>query len=155
MYCADCGHESTPGLSYCKRCGAGLGPPANTADTEHTIAKPFAVLWPIALVSIVGLVGFFMTIASLSDRSFEPRALIAISAFAGATVLGVVALLIWLLMQLAGIRHASHAGRGRGSVSPGSTQPQLQAPPASAPSITENTTRNFDPVRLRDRSTSE
>lgn len=156
MYCPVCGAESTPGLNYCKRCGAGLGPPANAVDTGHAIAKPVAMLWPVALVSAVGLIGFFMTIANLSDKNFEPRALIAISAFAGATVLGVVGLLIWLLMQLSGIRHGtSHGDRGRGSVSAGSTQPQLQAPPASVPSITENTTRNFDPARIRDRSTSE
>ena len=156
MYCPVCGAESTSGLNYCKRCGAGLGPAANATDTGHAIAKPFATLWPVAIVSIVGLVGFFMTIANLSDRNFEPRALIGVSAFAGATVVCVVGLLIWLLMQLSGIRHvSSHAGRDRGSLTTGSTQPQLQAPPASVSSVTENTTRNFDAARLRDRNTSE
>ena len=107
MYCAVCGAESTPGLNYCKRCGSGLGSPANAPDTGHSVAKPFAMLMPVALVSIVGLFGYFMTVESLSDRMIEPRALIAVCAFAGATVLGVVGLMIWLLMQLSGARPAT------------------------------------------------
>jgi hypothetical protein len=114
------------------------------------------MLWPVALVSLVGLIGLFATLANLAEKGVEPRAMIAIAAFSGATVLGVVGLLIWLLMQLTGMRHgALHADRGTRSVSGSSTQPQLQAPPASIPSVTENTTRNFDPARLRDRNTSE
>ncbi|MEK6303774.1 MAG: zinc ribbon domain-containing protein [Acidobacteriota bacterium] len=156
MYCPVCGAESTPGLNYCKRCGAVQGSHTNPVDTGQIVARPFAMLLPVAIVSIVGLVGYFMTITNLSDRMFEPRALIGISAFAGATLLGVVGGLIWLLMQLTGIRKGiSHAETGGRSLSHGSTQPQLQAPPASVPSITENTTRNFDAARLRDRNTSE
>jgi len=114
------------------------------------------MLWPVALVSIVGLIGFFMTIVSLSDRNFNPRALIGVSAFAGATVLGIVGGMIWLLMQLTGIRRGtSHAETGGRSLPRASTQPQLQPPPMSVPSVTENTTRNFDALRARDRSTSE
>lgn len=154
MYCPVCGSETTPGLNYCKRCGAGLGP-TNPGDAGRSASRPFAMLWPVALVSLVGLIGLFATLVNLGERGFEARALVAVSAFAGATVLGVVALLIWLLMQLSGIRQGVSLGdRGRIS-SGGSTQPQLQAPPASVPSVTENTTRNFDPARLRDRSTSE
>lgn len=156
MYCAVCGAESTPGLNYCKRCGSGLGPPANAPDTGHFVAKPFAMLIPVALVSIVGLVGYFVTIESLLDRMIEPRALIAVCAFAAVTVLGVVGLMIWLLLQLSGARPATPvADRGTRPATGSSTQPQLQAPPSSIPSVTENTTRNFDAARLRDRSTSE
>lgn len=153
MYCQICGAESTQGFNYCKRCGAGLNQQPNAVG--QPVAKPFAMLWPVALVSMVGLIGLFATLVNLSER-VESRAMIAVTAFAGATVLGVVGLLIWLLLHLSGIRHGtSHAERDTRSVSGSSTQPQLQAPPASIPSVTENTTRNFDPARLRDRSTSD
>jgi hypothetical protein len=113
------------------------------------------MLLPVALVSIVGLIAFFVSLVHLSYRGIDPRALIAISAFSGATVLGVVGLLIWLLMQLSGIHQrpwqVEKEARPTGSPSP----PQLQAPPISVPSVTENTTRNFDPARLRDRATSD
>jgi hypothetical protein len=156
MYCAVCGNESTPGFNYCKRCGASLSPSANASDADHPVAKPVAMLWPVALVSIVGLIGLFVTLVNLSERGVESRALIGISAFAGATVLGVVGLLIWLLMQLSGIRHGTpHVERGARSVSGSSGQPQLPAPTPAVPSVTENTTRNFDPARLRDRATSD
>lgn len=156
MYCAACGFESTPGLSYCKRCGSSLSPQTNAVDQRQPGARPLASLWPVALVSMVGLIGLFATLVNLSEKGVGSQAVIAVSAFAGATVLGVVGLLIWLLMQLSGIRHTtSHVERGTRPVSGSSTQPQLQAPPSSIPSVTENTTRNFDAARLRDRSTSE
>lgn len=156
MYCAVCGAETTPGLNYCKRCGSSLSPQTNAVDPRQQGAKPLAMLWPVALVSMVGLIGLFATLVNLSATGVDFKAMIAISAFAGATVLGVVGLLIWLLMQLSGIRHGRMSNeRDARPVSGGSTQPQLQAPPASIPSVTENTTRNFDAARLRDRSTSE
>jgi hypothetical protein len=156
MYCAVCGGESTPGLNYCKRCGSSLSAQTNASDPPKPPAGPLAMLWPVALVSMVGLIGLFATLVNLSERGVDFKAMIAISAFAGATVLGVVGLLIWLLMQLSGIRHGlSSIERGARSVSGSSTQPQLEAPLASIPSVTENTTRNFDASRLRDRSTSE
>lgn len=155
MYCAVCGAESTPGLNYCKRCGSSLSPQTNPFDPRQPGARPLAMLWPVALVSMIGLIGLFATLVNLSERGVDFKAMIAISAFAGATVLGVVGLLIWLLMQLSGARHGSSIERGARSISGSSTQPQLEAPPASIPSVTENTTRNFDASRLRDRSTSE
>ncbi|MFY9611215.1 MAG: zinc ribbon domain-containing protein [Blastocatellia bacterium] len=155
MYCAVCGAESTPGLNYCKRCGSSLSPQTNAVDPRQQGARPLAMLWPVALVSMVGLIGLFATLVNLSERGVGSQAVIAVTAFAGATVLGVVGLLIWLLMQLSGTRNGtSLVERGAHPVSGSSTQPQLQAPPASIPSVTENTTRSFD-ARLRDRSTSE
>ena len=154
MYCPVCGAESTQGLNYCKRCGSSLGPTAN-APVIIPPVRP-ATLLPVALVSIVGLVGFFMTIANLSDRNFQPKPLVAICAFAGATVLGVVGLMIWLLLHMSGYRHGATQASTEGQALPrASTQPQLQPPPMSVPSVTENTTRNFDALRARDRNTSE
>ncbi|HWO02343.1 MAG TPA: zinc ribbon domain-containing protein [Blastocatellia bacterium] len=151
MYCAECGAESTPGLNYCKRCGSSLSPPANATDAGHPLARPFAILWPVALVSLVGLVGLFATLVNLSERSAGSQTMIAVTAFGGATILGVVGLLIWLLMHLSGVRiGATTVERAMRSASGGSTQPQLEEPPASIPSVTENTTRNFDPARRRD-----
>lgn len=156
MYCAACGQESTPGLSYCKRCGSSLSPQTNAVGPRQSAARSLASLWPVAIVSMVGLIGLFVTLVKLSERGVGSQAVIAVSAFAGATVLGVVGLLIWLLMQLSGARDKTPlAERGTHPVSGGSTQPQIQASPSSMPSVTENTTRNFDAARLRDRSTSE
>lgn len=156
MYCAVCGAESTPGLNYCKRCGSNLSPQTNAVDPRQQGARPGALLWPVAMVSIVGLVGLFATLVNLSERGVGSQAVIAVTAFGGATVLGVVGLLIWLLMLLSGARQSKWlAERGTRPVLRSSTHPQLQAPPESIPSVTENTTRNFDAARLRDRSTSE
>ena len=155
MYCPVCGAESTSGFNYCKRCGASLSPLTNETEAARPISKPLALLLPVALVSIVGLIAFFVSLVHLSHGGVDPRPLIAITAFAGATVLGVVGLLIWLLMQLSGIHRRLSQVEKEARPTGRSSQPQLQAPPISVPSVTENTTRNFDPARLRDRTTSD
>ena len=155
MYCPVCGAESTSGLNYCKRCGASLSPVTNETEAARPISKPLALLLPVALVSIVGLIAFFVSLVHLSHGGVDPRPLIAITAFAGATVLGVVGLLIWLLMQLSGIHRRLSQVEKEPRPTGRSSQPQLQARPISVPSVTENTTRNFDPARLRDRAASD
>ena len=154
MYCPVCGAESTQGYNYCKRCGASLSPVTNETEAARPNSKPLAMLLPVALVSIVGLIAFFVSIVHLSHGGIESRPLIAITAFAGATVLGVVGLLIWLLMQLSGIHQRPWQVEKEARPTRSPSPPQLQAP-ISVPSVTENTTRNFDPARLRDRATSD
>lgn len=154
MYCPVCGAESTQGLNYCKRCGATLSPIAGGAEPRPALRS--ASLLPVALVSVVGLIGFFVTIVALANSKIDQEALIGVAAFGGATVFGVVGLLIWLLTQLSGVGlRSSHVNKGTRSVSGSSTQPQLSAPSVSVPSVTENTTRNFDPPVYREKGVRE
>ena len=155
MYCPGCGAESTAGLNYCKLCGTTLN--AVSGPTESGLAsKTLTTLSPIAFVSAVGLIGLFITIGALANAKIDDRVLIGVAAFGGATVVCVVGLLIWLLARLSETgRDSSRMNKGASFVASSSAQPQLQGPPISVPSITENTTRNFDPARPRDRSTSE
>ncbi|HSB11446.1 MAG TPA: hypothetical protein VLM38_18300 [Blastocatellia bacterium] len=156
MYCPICGAESTQGLNYCKRCGAGLS--ASTAPFEAPTAsgKTLGVMtFLLSVVSIAGFIALFATVFNLGERqAFDPRALIAIMAFGGATVFGVVGLFVWLLLRV--------SSSNRPQVQPKAERPvireyipsQLPPSPVSMPSVTENTTRNFDPA-YRDKSVRE
>lgn len=153
MYCPVCGAESTQGLNYCKRCGAGLSGPNTPIESKASFGKMFGLILPVALVCIGGFIALFSTVYNLGERTgFDTRALIAIMGFGGATVVCVVGLLVWLLLRLAGYEPTRQQGREERSLPRDYTPQQLPPSPISMPSVTENTTRNFDPSRYRERS---
>jgi hypothetical protein len=153
MYCPVCGAESTQGLNYCKRCGAGLSSPIIPFEPKPSFGKMMGMLLPVALVCIGGFIGLFTTVFNLGERQgFDTRALVAIMGFGGATVVCVVGLLVWLLLRLGGFQPSEHHQKTERTYPRDYTPQQLPSPPISMPSVTENTTRNFDPARYRDRS---
>jgi hypothetical protein len=158
MYCPTCGAEAIQGLNYCKRCGAGLS--ASTPPIEQaSLGKAMGLmLFLVSLVSIAGFIALFSTIYSLGERdNFPPNTLVGIMAFGGVTVVGVIGLLVWLLLRLttgqrqpaASSENAPNLARREYSV------PQLPAQPIGIPSVTENTTRNFDPSVYREKGARE
>jgi hypothetical protein len=157
MYCPVCGAESTQGLNYCKRCGAGLS--ASTPPIEQTAVlgkSMVGMLFLVSLVSIAGFIALFTTVYNLGERSgFDTRALIAIMAFGGATVVGVIGLLVWLLLRLwAGGQSVARSDAAKPILRDYSA-PQLPATPPIVSSVTENTTRNFEPRAYRERGGRE
>jgi hypothetical protein len=121
------------------------------------------MLFLVSLVSIAGFIALFSTIYSLGERpEFDPRTLIGIMAFGGATVVGVIGLLVWLLLRLttgqrqqaASPENAPNLARREYGL-PAPLGPQLQAQPIGIPSVTENTTRNFDPSVYREKGARE
>src|SRR5436190_11835874 len=147
MYCPVCGAESTQGLNYCKRCGAGLSASTPAIEEKASMGKAVgAMLFLVALVSIAGFIALFVTVDSLGEHGFDTRSLVGIMAFGGATVVGVVGLLVWLLLRLTGF----HQTVTQVESPPNPVlrvAPQLPEPPISMPSVTEHTTRNFEPRR--------
>jgi hypothetical protein len=111
----------------------------------------FTLMLP-ALVAIAGIIALFVTIAHLGGRGIDPKVLLGITAFGGATVVGVVGMFVWLLRRIAGVHTPS---RQLEKAPQPVEQRQLQEMPSSMPSVTENTTRNFEPVYKGGRQTSQ
>jgi hypothetical protein len=158
MYCPSCGIDSVDGLKFCKRCGAGLSASTNPIEPRAPIGKAMGtMLFLVSLVSIAGFIALFTTVYNLGERpGFDPRSLIAIMAFGGATVVGVIGLLVWLLLRLTtGGQPAAHHNEMGKPLARDYAPQQLPASPISMPSVTENTTRNFDPAAYRERGTRE
>jgi len=157
MYCPNCGDQTTQGLKYCKRCGAGLSALTTPIEERAYPGKAMGVMmFLVALVSIAGFIALFTTVYSLGERpGFDPRSLIAIMAFGGATVLGVIGLLVWLLLRLTGHQPAAHRVVTERPLARDYSPQQLPASPISMPSVTENTTRNFDPAIYSEKGARE
>jgi hypothetical protein len=157
MFCPVCGDESTQGLNYCKRCGANLLT-QSLGRREGYPFKPMGLVVSVAAVSMAGLIALFVTLYNLGERGVDGSVLIGIAAFGGATVFAVVGSLIWLLMKIIG----AGSPTGISSRAP-TTPPNILAPmrdreklldeAEAMPSVTENTTRDFDQVKIKLRDT--
>ncbi|HEY3135224.1 MAG TPA: hypothetical protein VGL29_04155 [Blastocatellia bacterium] len=130
---------------------------ATIPPAEGTTSKAATgALFLLAMVSIAGFIALFVTINNLAHPGVDPKTLIAVTAFGGATVLGVVGLLVWLLLQLiTGYRPAAPRNKSPKPFARDYRTPELPAAPVSMPSVTENTTRNFLPSPYGDKSERE
>jgi len=155
MFCPSCGIEYTIELKYCNRCGANLSA-AIEAQTEPVVVnltKPALIFGAtLAILTLGGfgtLIGGALSLAPVL-RGNDP--LIAL------IFLGMIIILtvdIFLVRQLSRLINAALSSTSQ----PKSKQPkalanapavQLQQPLTArlqqAPSVTENTTRFFEPV---------
>lgn len=165
MYCSNCGAESTLGLNYCKRCGG------NLSDTSQQAAPPpknvgAALILAVATLGIVlGGLGFvFSTALSLigpQPPGFAPPVHDAVvvagmMVIFGSATIGVVSMMLMkLFSRMMGFGSAAdNAPRPARTFVTEHRVPQMQAPPIAVQSVTEHTTRNFEP-RLNRRNTNE
>lgn len=170
MFCPSCGAEYRLELKYCNRCGANLS--ADLAETEPA-APPVSILKPAivigALMTILTLFGFFMLIAGAVELSHNAR--IDPDSVTAIVIVGMLTILtmdIFLVRQLSRIISASLAAgtqtkvRRPKTIANPSPVPLPQPPTGrleGVPSVTEGTTRFFEPSRMPaeavDRATGE
>ena len=153
MYCSSCGTESIQGLNYCNRCGATLNTQALATVQSFSLTKPTLVLGGlVALISLGGFAAFVAGATELARQGFPHDEAMMLILFGMITILTVDVL---LLRQMSRIINASlQAGANRPAqqrmeiAEPVQTQRKLSAPPPLEPvsSVTDNTTRTFDPV---------
>jgi hypothetical protein len=160
MFCSACGYENLQGVNFCKRCGANLNP------TPSKSASPWIVLIflaAIALITVIGFVGPMVMFSELSGKGVDEDPLIAMAFFFLTATTVIDWLLIRLLTRLLGFskqktqeKHAAIAPQPK-YVTSEQPYPQLPEAQISMPSVTEHTTRNFEPVisrEARNRETS-
>jgi len=169
MHCPMCGAESTQGLNYCKRCGSNLTAPIypinRPDDSSPRVRVAAGTGWAVALATVAVTLGGLGIVFNLAFDLMRPTfpgstavpgaALIAglMIGFGSATVFGIVALLMRLFSRLLSLGQEKHeSSHFRKQPVTGEPKPvQISAPPSVIPSVTEQTTRNFDPALYRDR----
>jgi len=153
MFCPSCGTECTVGLNYCNRCGANLSSlTAQTEIVQVNLTKPVLINGILLTVFTLGgfgtLIGGALALAAVVQGNDPLIALI---------FMGMIVILtadIFLLRQLTKLINAARKSESpkskRNQVAPLANAPQLtRAAPSqlfSAPSVTENTTRFFEPA---------
>jgi hypothetical protein len=153
MFCPSCGFEST-GLNYCNRCGANLTAPNAAPAVQFvpiSLTKPILIIG--ILVAMITLGGFVGIIQGTIDmvRSGAGNVSPALP------VLGLPCLLVIDILLIRQLSKLISAALSPKEILP----PQLQQPTQTdprfmpstmtarlegAPSVTENTTRFFEPA---------
>ena len=157
MFCPSCGTEDTIGLPYCNRCGANLGgmvaPP--TEPAVISVTKPTLIIsLTLAALTLGGFAGLIegAQALSLNLRGGNNDPLIALIVMGMITILTVD---IFLIRQLSRVITMALSSTGqtklkRPKAIAGPSAPHLQRPTTArlepAPSVTEHTTRFFEPV---------
>jgi hypothetical protein len=153
MYCPSCGTELTQELSYCNRCGANLKPISNQSAAPPTklVGMAWAISVAIALVTLGGFGMIFALVLAIIARGIDISAGGMVLIFFSLLVILAVA---WLLVrqlsrvldiaQLVG--DTSEAKKPKLEEKP---VQQLGTPSQPVSSLTEHTTRTFEPMHRK------
>ena len=148
MYCSSCGRAVAHGLSYCNYCGAKLNSAKGVNVTKSPEVKPELLVSAIVALFIFGLLAIAVLIGAMKEMvGFDLRIIFAVAVFNLLLLLGVEGVLIRLLLK--GKRVVKDVGdterqKRQTTQEPGEAQGQLL--PEPVPSVTEHTTRAFEPL---------
>ena len=149
MYCPSCGVAVAQGLSYCNHCGAKLNGEkgdtlikASELRAESLIISAMVGLFILGLGAIAVLIGVLKAVAG-----FDLPILLAVTVLSFVLMLVVEGVLIGLLLK--GRRGAKEAGdteRLEEQTTKELGEAQARALTDPVPSVTEQTTRAFEPI---------
>jgi predicted amidophosphoribosyltransferase len=148
MYCSSCGGAVARSLDYCNHCGARL---VNVKDRSRATPAelfPESLIWAIVAVFTVGLGAIIGLMAVMKEVvHFDMGLIIAFTALSFTLVFAVESVLIWQLVR----RRTDRKDNTDVTRIDRQTTKELDAVPVRAlpdpvPSVTEQTTRAFEPV---------
>ena len=148
MYCSSCGGAVAKGLSYCNHCGAKLTAARGDDSGESSDLKPGSLVFAMMAVFIFGLIAITMLIGVMKTvLAFNEGAMLAFTMMSFLMLLLLEGVFIRLLFRTTRRNEATRAtaamkGQGTNELETA----QARALPEPMPSVTEHTTRAFDPI---------
>lgn len=156
MYCPSCGTELASELSYCNRCGANLKPISSQSGVppSRLVGAAWAISMAVALVTLGGFGMIFALVMALITRgiNLSPSGMFWIS-FSLLVILAIDWLLVRQLSRVLDMPQLSaDATQPKKPKLSGEPMRQIDAPREPVSSVTEHTTRAFEPIH-RERET--
>ncbi|HEY0079672.1 MAG TPA: hypothetical protein VGB73_13745 [Pyrinomonadaceae bacterium] len=148
MYCSSCGVAVGQGLSYCNHCGAKLNGEKGESVVKSSEIKPEALVQGIMAVFVCGLGAIAVLLGVMKAvLDFDMPVLVAFALLSFLIMIVIEGVFIRLLLR----RKRSAEGAGNTLLSKGQATKELEAAQARAlpepvPSVTEGTTRAFEPA---------
>ncbi len=147
MFCPHCGAESNHGLKYCKRCGVNFAAPVEQSPSKQKPVKQTGAAVAVAFATVAICLGGLGIVFGIASSLLDPALIgqltpivITMIVFGSLTVFGLAAMLIRLFTRLV---IAPKDAPAQIEI-PVYTQARLPESSAAMPSVTENTTRNFE-----------
>lgn len=148
MYCSSCGVAVPQGLSYCNYCGAKLSDAKGHHLAKSSEVRPESLISAMVALFIFGLgaITVLMAVLKVILRFNEAQILtFALLSFLSMLVMEGV-LIRLLLRRTSGTEAADDTVTLKGPATKELDQARARALPESIPSVTENTTRAFEPT---------
>ncbi len=153
MYCSTCGVAVTPGLSYCNYCGAKLSAAQDDSDGGPGEVKPGLLVSAMSALFIFGLVGITMMMGMMKVVMELPvERVLAFALVPFLLLLVLEGVFMRLLLRSKRRDDSVDAVRLKGSATRELDAGQARALPEPKSSVTEHTTRAFDPAYTERRS---
>lgn len=153
MNCPHCGAQSTYGLNYCKQCGNNLTPVSAPVEPRLNPAKLTGMFWAIAVLGLGGLGILFGCVVAMMALGAASQVVVSAIGLGASMIIGIASLLIWQLSRLITTFQRSQETptfqRPPQRIN-APVQPQIVAAPRPVSSVTEHTTRNFDPASYKE-----
>ena len=145
MYCQTCGSALAHQTKYCNRCGTQLAPAGNVSLEKTPAEKRLdEYLDGLFWISVFGLAFVIGGAVLLTKVGFRDLVVI------GYVILSTIVFLINFGFSLFGAISLMRSSKdGRLTMQPGHATRELESPkmePISITSVTENTTRSFEPL---------
>jgi hypothetical protein len=148
MYCSSCGAVVTRGLSYCNQCGEKLSGAKSDSTIKSPEVRPETLIGAMVFTFVFGLGAITVLMGVMKAvLHLEVGLILAFTLPSFLIMLSLEGVFIRLLLRRK--RGAEEAGDTvllKGQATRGLDAAQARALPEPMPSVTEHTTRAFDPI---------
>ncbi len=148
MYCSSCGVAVTPGLSYCNYCGEKLGGANSDSIIKSPEVRPETLVSAMVIAFVFGLGAITVLMGVMKAvLHLELGQILAFTLMSFLIMLSLEGVFIRLLLRRKrGPEEAGDTGRLKGQATRELDAAQARGLPEPMPSVTEHTTRAFDPI---------
>lgn len=152
MYCSSCGIAVAEGLSYCNYCGAKLNLKEDN-DSKLPNVKPELLVSASAGLFIFGLIAIIMMMGMMKQvMGLEVESVLVISLLPFLLLLFLEGMFIRLLFRGRRGKDVTTSTLSRGQSTKELDAARMRPLPEPVSSVTEHTTRAFEPIQTNRRS---
>jgi hypothetical protein len=147
MYCSACGAAVTQGLSYCNYCGAKLSGTTGETGLKASEVKPEMLVAAMVFVFVFGLAAITFLMFVMKDVLGNVGQVLFFTLLSFLIMLSIESVIIRLLWRRRrGTEEAAEIAQSKGQPTRELDAAPGRVLPEPAPSVTEHTTRAFEPV---------
>jgi len=148
MYCSSCGISVAQGLSYCNYCGAKLNGEKGDGVIKSSEVKPELLVSAMVAVFVLGLVAIIMLMGVMKAvLDLNVGLILAFTVLSFLIMLLIEGIIIRLLLhRKRGVEETVDPALSKGQETKELDAAQARGLPEGMPSVTEHTTRAFEPI---------
>jgi hypothetical protein len=147
MYCSSCGVAVAQGLSFCNYCGAKLNGEKGDSVIKSSEVKPESLIWAMVAVLVFGFVAIVFLMMAMKMVGLNVGQILAFTILSFLIMLLVEGVFTWqLLLRKRGIEETGNTALSKEEAPKELDAAQARVLPEPIPSVTEHTTRAFEPI---------